>query len=384
MAEKDVYDIEMNEETRNFRLDHLINFVQRTFGNAAYDEIARQMEKHEISAPYGPDRIVEIFENVLVKEREEMINDCSMDLEAARSERRSMLEKLKERQEAGEREVDVECARNLKIRREINALETLIYNKEWKLQKIRFHNKARNKRMLAVLDEKLPFLGKMAKQAKELNSLGSSVKNEIESVGSSLKKLIEDVKTEVRDLIKENSSSSEKTTMPDDSDRKIKHLEAQKKTNDEIRAALNDLLSHINSLEKEIDVKLDLENVTETSTSQSLQSAVKRARTKGGHNTDWKAGAETQAKIDEGIRAIEKEFVPQFMKQKSSMRRLQKELTEAKGRLAALRKAQQTVDPTVMTMLERSKKQMEPTQAKTDALMKQLQDHSYSSLDSFI
>ena len=369
----------MNEETLKYRIGHLVTHVKQSFGNIAFDDIARQMEKHEVSAPFSPDRILEIFAGILWKEREALIRECILDTKSAKSTRKKAAKSLEAQKAAHEQQFDASCSENMRIRRELNALEEELNGKAWKSYKFRHDAAARAQGVQARINRQMDCVTDILQKTREISDAAERTKRDIVSVNARFADLMGDVRESVQEFLVQQRDRIEGVDLVK---RYESELKVQQQITEQMRGSLAKFIAHVNGLEKETDVELDISTLSSKRVQKALNASVGGVRNRLGFGVN--PVEEVEEVVQERVKAKEDEFMPQLRKQKKSMQKLQVELNAAKKRLAALLKADASLDPELMDMIEKSKKRMRATQARTDEMMKLIQDRSYSSFDSFL
>lgn len=367
----------MHEETLKYRIGHLVSYVKKTFDNIPFDEIARQMEKHEVSAPFSPDRILEIFAAILWRERESLINDSVVDIKSARGTRKKVAAELEARRAAHQEQFDASCNENLRLRRELNALEEEVYGKAWKSYRIRHDVAARAQDVQSRINDHVECISDVLRKTQDINDSAQEVRQMIQSTNARFADAMREARASVQEFLAHQRNRIEGADLV----RKYEaNLRVQREITEQTRASLAKFIAHVNEMGK--DCELEISSISEKRVTKALRSTVSGMRHRVGFGAN--PGMEVEEVVIERVQEKENEYKARLRKQKKSMQRLQVELNAAKKRLATLLQADASLDPELMNMIEKSKKTMQVTQAKTDEMMRLIQDRSYSSFESFL
>lgn len=231
------------------------------------------------------------------------------------------------------------------------------------------------------LNTQIQKVAKVQRVSQDISDMLESCRSVINNTTASFTDSISDIRNSAQELINKEKERVSRSVLVK---RYESDLEVQKRLTALTRKSITDLMDHINSLDKAAPIFLTFGEMSTPVVEKAIESATKFARTTNGFLPHSNAAEQVESKLYEMVKKKEDEYIPLLMKQKRSMERLQKELKSAQKRLNALIESDSFVNPSLMTFLDKTKKEMVTTQAKTDEVMQRLQQKSYSSFDSFL
>lgn len=355
----------MNDDHDFQRMNHLEHTIKRSFESLSYDQIARQMERHQISSYYTPDRIIELFRMIIGKEREVYIEKLKNEIRDGKDYKKELKEKLYLKTTSSDAAIQQYCEENTNLRKQLNALESNLDDDS--LRSHRSHTKVTEKinKIQRKLNAYLPLITRIHSQAFFLSEQTESIRDEIIHYQKNLSSWIEQAKSNVLQEIKEAQRKVKESMSVD----KLQHdLKSRNSLTMQYQETIERVLNHVPSIadgNTNVEVfKKSLVEFVKSKRPQITKSAVK-------------------SRLEMELKAKEDEFKKLLQRQNRRNTRLQKELESAQMRFGMLVDADSTMDKDLLAEIENSRLELHQNQAQTDKMMKLLKskssDYSVSS-----
>ena len=366
------------------RLEHLNDYIEDSFSAVAFDQITRQMEKHEISSKYTIQRINEVFLSMLFQERELYKSDLTAQLKYQQRSKQNFTEKIKSKQKKIDKFINNAVIENNEARKRLETVKT----RADFLQK-------RNKNGIAITTNK------STKVDDEINKLShpvSLIKGTINGLKEEIQKLRTDHNYFKEVTFQQNQKTKsvfeqkyndfkKKTFMSPIIAKRDNDLANEKERTKKMRDSLQTVIDYVNSLPKtkDQDDSITLDNITNGGFRIALKSAFNASSEKASKElgvafkaNDGKSEViiqELSHCVDNGLNEVKKKYDYLITKQKIRIQKIQQELDNAHNQLNQMKMASsENID--IMNQLKKVEKSLSKTQEKTDQKMKLLQTKS--------
>ena len=392
------------------RIRHLKEYLNTSFSVVVFDQIARQMERHEISSKFTLTRFREVFSTMLKQEREEYMDDLNAKLNYYKKNKKQLMDKINSKQKKYEKYLMEAYTENKNARKNAQTVRSL--------------TKTNQKRIKSIVPLSL-----------DINELNNEIKNltqPIEIIRKNLNGFLSDLeflKTEhvnFIELTKEKNKTSKEnyvkqyeqfrkklfsSTKVIDSDNELK---AEKEKTAQMKASINKIINHISIISKkqitenkqQNENQKEKENEEETkanSVSQNNQLTadcfsnalfrmkVKNLYTNAGTKAANELGLVFQApqgnsetiiqgiakNVDAGLNEVKAKYDEIVVKQQARIDKLQKELRRAHRIIIELQ-MKPSLHQDIMNQFTIMEQKMTKTQQKTDLKIQKLQELSQS------
>jgi hypothetical protein len=349
----------MSESDPSDRITHLLRHVQRTFDNIGLDAISRQMDLHPVSAAFTSSRLLEMFAMILGHERETLIAKTEQSLQAATDVKHGWRDRARSDRTEFTATLDSLRAENLRLRRELNQLESVEDEIHSKGRQIAFEFRNRTDALKAGFAHGASAVERVRQDCRDLSELLGEVRRDIGEIESAARSSIV---TARQTMYSEISRRAECTR----SKARVERLEAR-----------------LRSERTKTVLRRDALNCAQNGGAllRKLSAEVARARHDPfGNLLDASTiPGHVRAEIERQVREQEAQYLPMLIKQKALMEKLEKELRRAERRLEELISVDGVAVPQLVEMLDAERKTMQGAQERTDTLMKKLQEGSFSS-----
>ena len=366
------------------RLKHLNEYIDGSFSTVAFDQITRQMEKHEISSKYTIQRINEVFLSMLFQERELYKSDLTAQLKYQQRSKQNYTEKIKSKQKKIDKFISNAVSENNEARKRLETVK----------MRFDFLNK-RNKNGVVITTNK------NTKVDNEINKLShpvSLMKNNINGLKEEIQKLRTDHKYFKEVTFQQNQKTKsvfeqkynefkKKTFMSPVIAKRDNDLVNEKERTKKMKDALQNVIDYVNSLQKSNnqDDPITLDNITNGGFRIALKSAFNATSEKAKKELgvafkadDGKSEViiqELSHCVDNGLNEVKKKYDYLITKQKIRIQKIQQELDNAHKQLNQMKMSpSENID--IMNQLQKAEKSLSKTQEKTDQKMKLLQSKS--------
>lgn len=367
-----------------FRYSHLYSFISSSLNALAFDPINRQMEQHMVSAFFSPNRLIEIFESILNKEREDLIQELSTTARSLQKDKKLKWRQIKSLMEINEVQITENSEIRIDLMKKVSALQGKIETNEWKSTRLQQGAEEKIVSIQKQINSYIPTLLEIRKESYEIIEALEKIKAQVED---SFKVIKNEIKSAHKNALhraqkvlghdKTNNKSNQLTNMKT-------ILNEQKKQTNQIRQPISDVIDHINSMNPASNKQQKVSEIpyNKYQYNEMLEMAVKKSekapRSSNNEPTQFVSAA-VKAKVDNKIHIVEKKYSKLIKGQNKKMVLLQQELQKAQMTLQRLLDADTSIDPRLIANIDRSYLEMQGTQNKTDEIMSMLMSRMSSS-----
>ncbi|OHT08799.1 hypothetical protein TRFO_22545 [Tritrichomonas foetus] len=353
------------KEVKAYRLSHLSILLAQTFQTIAHDSISQQMEKHVISSKYTEDRLIEVFQTLLNKEREELLLQTELQIQSLKDENLKIRNDFKAQLREKGFNIQSICATNLEMRARVGEANALLFGRKWKRNQLQKSEKMKIDRLQQQINKYKQYVTKIKGNVHDF-------KNELDHLYSDISDMICQYPKTFRHAKRKMEAKFSEQLNIDTHDlpsleEKYKAAKIAKKENFE---SMRFLYQYVTKQEPSM---FSIAEITEFK--NHIQDFQKDDYSEGNKEITRKI----KEKIQSTIGKQESEYMPILTKQRKALEKLKSELEATCKKLQTLMSSESAIDRRFLSMVEASKNEMVNTQAKTDDIMLKLQKLSFSS-----
>ena len=380
------------------RIRHLKDYLDASFSVVAFDQIARQMERHEISSKFTLTRFKEVFATMLKQEREEYADNLSAKLNFIKKNKKQLTEKINQKQKKYEKYLMEAYTDNKNARKNAQTVRSLRKSN---------HNRIKSLNPLSL----------------DISELNTEIKNLTQPIDIIRKNLsgftsdLEFLKTEHQNFVEltkeKNKTAKENYLKQYEQFRKKvfstpeiitsdKELKEEKEKTAQMKSSIDKIITYVSSLsnkqteskdnnvksdENQNGVQLNVDSFSNALFRMKIKSAYSNATVKAANELGLvfhqpQGDSETIIKgiskhVDNGLNEVKEKYETLVIKQKARIDKLQKELSKAHKILIELQ-MKPTLHQDIMNQFSKMEKQMTKTQQTTDHKIQMLQELSQS------
>jgi chromosome segregation ATPase len=338
------------------RVRHLVHYLHDSLGNIMYDQIAHQMDKHQISAHYETSRVLEIFQSLLITEREELITELGLSYQSTKQQKRSLWHAIKHQRQQSEEEIVPLSQQHLEYRRRLTRLRSRADTSHWKLGQLSHAQGYRTESVKSQISTASPLL---TQTKRELESITADLNSMKETLSS---KSFAQISSQVKCFWKDYVFKLRQFAPLDE-------LRLEFGKQQQITMRLRQSLASLR------------EFAGDAGPSTQFQIQLRRRIASARQPTFVTNGQQITTRVTQMVEQKTNEYTERLRRQQLIMERLKAELERAERRLQALANHGNFRKTPAIDELEKSHAVLKKRQARTDEVMRQLfgDDHSTQS-----
>ena len=350
------------------RVPHLKDYLVKSVRTLEFDQISQQMLRHKVSSLYGVARVLEMFENMLETEKEELIAEVSMDLEAAREKKKFFWNAIKTHRAEADRQLMLAGEENIETRRMLNRLQSNVDSGKWKCVKVCEEANQRICQLQSEMNRLWPSLIGIRKEIGSVNEMLGETKKDVVGTLRAFRKFNREARAQVL-------RRARKLSLPRQNNDDVKALAdklgVEREKTAERRRALDVMIEAVKG------ETLAVDDIVESGAlfKEALVRAIDEAKWAGrpapeqrdfrGQLQTMKAGMEQ--KLKGMLLKKESEYAARIVEQKERTEKLEQELAKAKARVKELMEAESCMEPGLID--KESHSEMQEAQNRTDDMM---------------
>ena len=350
------------------RVPHLKDYLVKSVRTLEFDQISQQMLRHKVSSLYGVARVLEMFENMLETEKEELIAEVSMDLEAAREKKKFFWNAIKTHRAEADRQLMLAGEENIETRRMLNRLQSNVDSGKWKCVKVCEEANQRICQLQSEMNRLWPSLIGIRKEIGSVNEMLGETKKDVVGTLRAFRKFNREARAQVL-------RRARKLSLPRQNNDDVKALAdklgVEREKTAERRRALDVMIEAVKG------ETLAVDDIVESGAlfKEALVRAIDEAKWVGrpapeqrdfrGQLQTMKAGMEQ--KLKGMLLKKESEYAARIVEQKERTEKLEQELAKAKARVKELMEAESCMEPGLID--KESHSEIQEAQNRTDDMM---------------
>lgn len=360
---------------------HLRDYLNNNFTAVAFDNTSRQMDKHYLSAKYTPQRVIEVFDYLLKREKREYLSDLELRIKLIKSQKNELKGSITKKRSKYEGNLHNLCTENTEIRKMLASTKNRMNNIKWK-----------NKRVNATANDKLK---KLESELKNIKKPIALVKQQFMNLADDLSKLKEDtnqfivntqeqfIKMKDNYNIELNRITKEQTSPPEL--RKFKDaIKEEKAKSNKMRTALKTIIDCIAKLPKPEPINspsepITLENFRPQAFKAQINKSLNHIYNKTRQATLESFGAPApktdviikhiRSKTSRRLAELKQMYIKRLNKQRKKMDRLQREIDKAHQKLAEYSLRSTLSDREMINQIRKAQLLLNKTKNETDMKM---------------
>ena len=357
-------------EIKAYRYSHLQILLTQTFQGIAHDNISHQMDKHEISSQYSEDRIVEVFLNLINKEREELILQTELQIETLKKENNEYKKKIKEKMNSSENSDKSIRNNNIDMRTKLGEVNAILLGRKWKRNQLKKSENIRIQQLDKRINYYSPTVKKISENLHDYKIELNQLYSDINSLMMMYPKYFGKAQKQIQKKYSQMLAYSE-TDIPV---LKEKLRNAREVYNDNFEA-MRDLFRYVTDSEPESFSIVDI---------SEFKTHIQDFKRMKGNNANYNYAQKIYTKIIKQFERQDEKYQPILSKQRIALDRLKMELNNELKRLKLLINSDSTIDRNFLSQILASKKQMASTQKRTDDLMSMLKKIDFTTSSSTV